>query len=138
MKSKLVIWSIGFIAAFALAVVAAAGDAGRSTASPGFYDCESITLLHHDFTDHSAESLLVHNRNVNHIFEALGMTDVVDAVPGDHFNGIWQEVQIEFTNVPGHQYCSDEDIMNDAAAGRIALHYTSEVEICVVVGPHAR
>jgi hypothetical protein len=132
------------ILAVALVAVAAAfggratlaGDAGRSTLTPGLYDCATINLLHEDFSDKSAASLLAHNKNVNHIFEAAGMIDVVDAVPGDGFNGIWQEVKINFVQIAPRQYCNEDDIYADAAAGNITLDYTSEVEICVVVGPH--
>jgi hypothetical protein len=61
---------------------------------------------------------------------------VLDAIQGDGFNPLWQEVQISFTS--GHtprQLTSDTDILAAAASGEITLSSTTEVYRCSVVGP---
>jgi hypothetical protein len=60
---------------------------------------------------------------------------VIDAIPGDGFNPIWEEVQITFIN--GHtprQLFSDDEIAEAVANGEITLDFTGEVYWCPVVG----
>ena len=109
---------------------------GRATATPAYYDAELFTVLHKDFKEKPAEALLEHNKNVNVIYVSPGFIDVIDAIPGDGFNGIWQEVGILFNpGHPPHQFTGDEDIDFAATSGEITLIPTDEVEICAVVGP---
>jgi hypothetical protein len=61
---------------------------------------------------------------------------VLDAIQGDGFNPLWQEVQIVFN--PGqtpHQFTSDTAILAAATSGVIMLQPTTEVYRCSVVGP---
>jgi len=61
---------------------------------------------------------------------------VLDAIQGDGFNPLWEEVQIAFT--AGHtprQLLSDNDVLAAAAAGEITLTVTTELYRCSVVGP---
>jgi hypothetical protein len=61
---------------------------------------------------------------------------VIDAVPADGFNPIWEEVQIAFA--PGHtprQLFSDNEVLAAAASGEVTLTLTGEVYWCPVVGP---
>jgi hypothetical protein len=60
---------------------------------------------------------------------------VIDAVPGDGFNPIWEEVQITFTagNTP-RQLFSDTEVEAAVDAGEITLTFTGEVYWCPVVG----
>ena len=60
---------------------------------------------------------------------------VIDAIPGDGFNPIWEEVQITFTddNTP-RQLFSDDEIEAALNAGEITLTFTVEVYWCPVVG----
>jgi len=68
--------------------------------------------------------------------EAAGVmfTSVLDAIQGDGFNPLWQEVQIVFVMIPPQQFFSDNDILAAAAAGQITLVPTTEVYRCSVVG----
>ena len=61
---------------------------------------------------------------------------VLDAIQGDGFNPLWEEVQIAFT--AGHtprQLLSDNDVLAAAAAGEITLTVTGELYRCSVGGP---
>src|SRR5262249_31642030 len=68
--------------------------------------------------------------------EAAGVmfTSVLDAIQGDGFNPLWQEVQIVFKTIRPKQFLSDNNILAAAAAGQIALVPTTEVYRCAVVG----
>jgi hypothetical protein len=68
--------------------------------------------------------------------EAAGVmfTSVLDAIQGDGFNPLWQEVQIVFKTIAPQQFFSDNEILAAAAAGKIALMPTTEVYRCSVVG----
>ena len=60
---------------------------------------------------------------------------MIDAIPGDGFNPIWEEIQITFT--AGHtprQLFSDDEIEEALNAGEITLEATGEVYWCPVVG----
>jgi len=60
---------------------------------------------------------------------------VIDAIPGDGFNPIWEEIQITFTT--GHtprQLFSDDEIAAAVLAGEITLELTGEVYWCPTVG----
>jgi hypothetical protein len=59
-------------------------------------------------------------------------TSVLDAIQGDGFNPLWQEVQIVFLTT--QQFFSDNEILTSAAAGQIKLAPTMEVDRCSVVG----
>src|SRR5439155_1522787 len=74
----------------------------------------------------SADALLAHNGSLNVIYESDEcMPDghmfvaVIDAIQGDGFNPLWQEVQIAFTNpgFPCQQLTGDEDIVDAAVTG---------------------
>src|SRR5207244_10769635 len=60
---------------------------------------------------------------------------VLDAIQGDGFNPLWQEVQISFNaGVTPQQLTSDNDIIAAANAGQITLTPTTEVYRCSVLG----
>jgi hypothetical protein len=66
----------------------------------------------------------------------LEFVSVLDAIQGDGFNPIWEEVQITFN--PGFtpvQLTSDTDVLAAAASGEITLTDTEEFYRCSVVGP---
>ena len=66
----------------------------------------------------------------------LSFVSVIDAIQGDGFNPIWEEVQITFN--PGFtpvQLTSDTDVLAAAASGEITLTDTEEFYRCSVVGP---
>jgi len=105
---------------------------------PAYYDDQLFTinfkLLKPD---------LHNNKSFNTIYqcdscEAAGLDfiSVLDAIQGDGFNPIWEEVQITFN--PGFtpvQLTSDTDVLAAEAAGEITLTDTEEFYRCSVVGP---
>ena len=62
--------------------------------------------------------VLLRNKSINIIYESdqavaagINFIDVLDAVPGDGMNALWNEVQIVFNaGYPPHQFFSDNDI----------------------------
>jgi hypothetical protein len=66
----------------------------------------------------------------------LNFVSVLDAIQGDGFNPIWEEVQITFNDgFTPVQLTSDTDVLAAAAAGTITLTDTEEFYRCSVVGP---
>jgi len=127
--------------AFATAVHAGSGN-GISSVIPAYYDGNLLNILFVEFSPAAERTLLQHNRSLNFIYQSdAGLPggqpfiSVIDAVPGDGFNPIWEEVQITFT--PGHtprQLFSDDEIADAFASGEIDLQGTGEVYWCPVVG----
>jgi hypothetical protein len=114
------------------------GSAGQM---PAFYDGQLFTINFKQQPSGGEGSLLTHNGSINTIYmsdqaEAAGVmfTSVLDAIQGDGFNPLWQEVQIVFKTIPPQQLFSDNEILAAAAAGKIALVPTTEVYRCAVVG----
>ena len=135
------------IAVVALSVVGtarAASDNGRAGAMPAYYDDQLFTINLKELSDSAAASLIAHNGSINEIYESDGcMPDggmfvaVIDAIQGDGFNPLWEEVQIVFDNpnFPCQQLTSDDDINQLADQGLITLQDTGEVYRCSVLGP---
>jgi len=115
----------------------AASTNGSGGNMPAYYDGQVFTinfkLLKPDL--HS-------NPSFNTIYQCdscansgLNFVSVLDAIQGDGFNPIWEEVQIAFN--PGFtpvQLTSDTDVLAAAAAGEITLTDTEEFYRCSVVG----
>ena len=105
---------------------------------PAYYDAQLFTinfkLLKPD---------LHNNKSFNTIYQCdscaesgLNFISVLDAIQGDGFNPIWEEVQITFN--PGFtpvQFFSDDEVQSAAASGEITLTDTEEFYRCSVVGP---
>ncbi len=115
----------------------AANSNGSGGDEPAYYDGQIFTinlkLMKPD---------LHNNPSFNTIYECdtcesqgLDFVSVIDAIQGDGFNPIWEEVQISFN--PGftpRQLTSDDEIADAAAAGEITLTDTEEFYRCSVVG----
>jgi len=140
--------SLNIIGATAMAiglVVSAQAEGAKGVASelPAYYDGNLFTIQFVEFPPAAEQSPLQHNRSLNFIYQSdPGLPDgqpfisVIDAVPTDGFNPIWEEVQITFT--PGHtprQLFSDDDVAAAVGAGEITLTFTGELYWCPVVGP---
>jgi hypothetical protein len=113
----------------------------RHASPPAFYDGHLFTINFKQEPSGGEASLLAHNGSINTIYmsdqaEAAGVTftSVLDAIQGDGFNPLWQEVQIVFLTIPPQQFFSDNEILAAAATGQIALVPTTEVYRCSVVG----
>src|SRR2546427_8168383 len=144
MKNHLFKLITGANLALALVAVARAGSAnGSASAIPAYYDHHLFTIQFVEFSPAAEKSLLQHNASLNFIYQSdrdlpggQPFISVIDAVPADGFNPIWEEVQITFTpgNTP-RQLFSDDEVGDAVAAGEITLAFTGEVYWCPVVGP---
>jgi len=138
---------IKIIGAAALAMVlltnAQAGSgSGSASAIPAYYDGKLFKIQFVEFSATAEKTLLQHNNSLNFIYESdhglpggAPFISVIDAIPGDGFNPIWEEVQIAFT--AGHtprQLFSDNEVEDAFNAGEITLTFTGEVYWCPVVG----
>jgi hypothetical protein len=118
-----------------------AGTSGAASAIPALYDCQTFTIQFVEFQASVEKVLIQHNTGLNFIYQydpGLGdgtpFVSVIDAIPTDGFNPIWEEVQIVFNTIAPMQFCRDDDILAAAAAGEITLVPTGEVYWCPVVG----
>jgi hypothetical protein len=140
--------AIAFVLAQALFVGIALGqhpDFGKAGEMPAFYDGQTFTINFKELAPNAEVSQLLHNGSINTIYMSdaglpggLPFIAVLDAIQGDGFNPLWQEVQIMFN--PGftpHQLMSDTEVLAAAAAipPEITLIPTTEVYRCSVVGP---
>src|SRR5437867_7084387 len=143
MKNHLFKLIVGTSLALAFVTGSQAGSAnGSASAIPAYYDGNLFTIQFVEFSPAAERSLLQHNSALNFIYQSdAGLPggqpfiSVIDAVPGDGFNPIWEEVQITFTR--GHtprQLFSDDEIEAALDAGEITLTFTGEVYWCPVVG----
>jgi hypothetical protein len=131
----------GCMALLGLASSASAGSMnGAAGQMPAYYDAQLFTINFKELPPNSESSVLAHNKSINTIYmsdqaEAMGVTfaSVIDAIQGDGFNPLWQEVQVVFVGAP-HQLFSDTEILAAAVAGEVILVPTTEVYRCSVVG----
>ena len=116
-------------------------DNGAAGEIPAFFNGQSVTINVKQLSDTAAESIIAHNKNLNIIYvtndldEKQDFTPVINAVPGQGFNALWLQVQIQFNSgVTPHQFTSEADILAAAQAGQITLINTGEVYRDSVVG----
>jgi hypothetical protein len=120
----------------------AASMNGAAGQMPAFYDGEQFTVNMKEMPGGASAALLAHNPSVNTIYATNDLDEeqefppVIDAIQGDGFNPLWQQVLIVFPEgSTHHQFFSDEEVLDAAAAGEITLVMTDEVYRCSVVGP---
>lgn len=116
---------------------------GAAGQMPAFYDGEMFTVNMKEMPDNASASLIGKNSSINTIYatndldEEQDFPPVIDAIQGDGFNPLWQQVLIVFNQgFTPHQFTSEEEILA-AAAGpnpEITLVVTDEVYRCSVVG----
>lgn len=124
------------------AVTLAGSPNGSAGQMPAFYDDHLFTINFKEEPASAEPSLINHNHSINTIFmcdqcEARGLMfiSVLDAIQGDGFNPLWQEVQISFNRgFSPRQLTSDTAVAAAAASGEITLTTTTEVYRCSVVG----
>ena len=129
--------------ALGLAATASAGNSnGVAGAMPAFYDDELFVINFKEMPADAEQALLDHNGSINTIYTSEAtlpdgsmFVAVLDAIQGDGFNPLWQEVEITFNKgVTPSQLTSDNDVLAAAAAGDIELTATGEVYRCAVIG----
>src|SRR5437016_4711495 len=144
MKNHVLKLIVGTTLALALVIGARAGSAnGRASVIPAYYDAKLFNIQFVEFSPAAEKALLAHNASLNFIYQSdpglpggQPFISVIDAIPGDGFNPIWEEVQITFT--AGHtprQLFSDTEVEDAVNSGEITLEFTGEVYWCPVVGP---
>jgi len=121
----------------------AASDNGSAGQMPALYDGELLTMNFMELPSGGEQANIQNNGSINTIYMSdpglpggQPFVSVLDAIQGDGFNPLWEEVQIAFT--AGHtprQLLSDNDVLAAAAAGEITLTVTGELYRCSVVGP---
>ena len=114
---------------------------GAGGQMPAYYDAKLFTINFKELSDNASESIIAHNGSLNFIYQSDQAVDlgfdfvsVLDAIQGEGFNPLWEEVQITFLTIPPQQYFSDDEILDAFAAGQIDLTFTGEVYRCAVVG----
>ena len=120
------------------------GENGRGSARDVFYDEELVTVNMVELSEKASEKLIENNTAINRIFASNDLDDpqdfnsVIDAIPTDGFNPLWQQFLIVFNEgFTPHQFFSDEEVL-DAASGdnpEITLEDTGEIYRCSVIGP---
>ena len=124
-----------------VALAAPGNTNGAAGQMPAYYDDELFTVNMKEMP-HS-DPLIQHNPSLNTIYASNDLDEeqdfipVIDAIQGEGFNPLWQQILIVFNEgFPPHQFFSDEEI-EAAAAGdnpEITLVATDEVYRCSVVG----
>ena len=145
MRTRLLTSVICPLVGLAFVEAAAAGSTnGVAGSMPTYYDGQLFTINFKQEPTSAEAALLAHNGSLNVIYmcdacagQVAGgdFTSVIDAIQADGFNPLWQEVQVEFLTIAPQQFTSDNDILAAEALGEIALHDTTEVYRCSVVGP---
>ena len=122
---------------------AAASMNGAGGQMPAFYDGTLFTVNMKELSDDAGGQIIANNPSLNTIYASNDLDEeqdfipVIDAIQGDGFNPLWEQILIVFN--PGftpHQFFSDEEI-EAAASGdnpEITLVDTDEVYRCSVVG----
>src|SRR5262245_58532533 len=116
---------------------------GAAGQMPAFYDGELFTVNMKEMPENASEALIEHNGSINTIYASNDLDEeqdffpVIDAIQGDGFNPLWQQVLIVFNaGFTPHQFFDDEAV-EAAAEGQnpeITLVVTDEVYRCAVVG----
>jgi len=119
-----------------------ASENGSGGDMPAYYDHQLFTINFKEEPANAEKSLLAHNKSINTIYMSdpglpggKMFISVLDAIQGDGFNPLWQEVQITFN--AGHtprQLFSDDEIDEAADSGEVTLTTTTEIYRCSVVG----
>src|SRR5437667_10425626 len=129
---------------FAIGTRLGAGNANGSAGDmPSYYDGKLFTINFKELPPGGEGANLKRNGSINTIYMSdAGLPgnqpfiSVLDAIQGDGFNPLWEEVQITFT--PGHtprQLFSDDEVASAVASGEITRSDTGELYRCSVVGP---
>ena len=126
-----------------------AGRLGPASAGqmPAFYDGELFTINLKELSDTASDSTIANNPSVNNIYVSNDLDDeqdfvpVIDAIQGDGFNPLWNQILVVFNEgFTPHQFFSDDEVLAAAAGANpeITLVDTGEVYRCSVVGPKQR
>jgi uncharacterized protein (TIGR03118 family) len=114
---------------------------GAAGQIPAFFNGQSVTINVKQLPDSAAAAILANNPSIQTIFatndldQAQAFNPVLSAVPGQNFNGLWQQVLYSFNQgFTPHQFTSEADILAAAQSVEITLNPTNEVYRDSVVG----
>lgn len=115
---------------------------GIGGAMPAFYDAKLFTINFSELPPGGESANLTNNGSINNIYQsdacvAAGhpFVSVIDAIPTDGMNPLWQEVQVVFKSTSDcQQFTSDDQVLAAAAAGTVTLVPTGELYRCSVIG----
>jgi hypothetical protein len=120
---------------------------GAAGQMPAFYEDQPVTVNMKEMPANASASLIAHNKSINTIYAQADLDEeqpfppVIDAIQGEGFNPLWQQVLITFNaGFTAHGFTSEDDVLA-AAAGpspEITLTVTDEVYRCSVVAPAPR
>jgi hypothetical protein len=142
MRSRLLGLGVLTLLAMLAPPARAASMNGAAGDMPAYYDDQLFTINFKELSSPAEASQLAHNGSINVIYMSDGglpggemFVSVLDAIQGDGFNPLWQEVQVVFNEgFTPRQLTSDTEVEAAAAAGEITLVPTDEVYRCSVVG----
>ena len=143
-----------FIAFVSLCIVCTAGQTsvalaqgspnGAAGQMPAFHDGELVTVNMKEMPSNAEGALLAHDPSINTIYASNDLDEpqefipVINAIQGDGFNPLWQQVLIVFNEgFTPHQFVSEAQVLAAATGAHpeITLNVTDEVYRCSVVGP---
>jgi hypothetical protein len=124
-----------------VALAAQGNTNGAAGQMPAYYEGELFTV--NMFEVPASDPIIQHNPSLNEIYASNDLDEeqdfipVIDAIQGEGFNPLWEQILIVFNDgFEPHQFFSEEEI-EAAAAGpdpEITLVDTDEVYRCSVVG----
>jgi hypothetical protein len=122
-------------------VATQASTNGAAGQMPAFYEGTQVTVSMKELPDHASASTIANNKSINTIYAYADLDDpqpfkpVINAIQGEGFNPLWQQVLIRFNSgFTPHQFTSEAQVLAAAQAGEITLVTTNEVYRCSVVG----
>jgi len=127
---------------WSLSAAAAASTNGSAGIMPAYYDGRLFNINFKEEPPDAEAALLAHNGSLNFIFMSdpglpggLPFVSVLDAIQGEGFNPLWEEIQVTFNaGFTPRQLLSDNEIAAAANGGEVTLRETGEVYRCAVVG----
>jgi len=118
-----------------------ANTKGAAGQMPAFYEGTQVTVNMKELPDHASASTIANNKSINTIYAYADLDEeqpfkpVINAIQGEGFNPLWQQVLISFNSgFTPHQFTSEAQVLAAAQAGEITLVTTNEVYRCSVVG----
>jgi hypothetical protein len=137
MSKRILALALGTMVLGLSTLVIAGNPNGRVLYLPAIYDAELFVINFTELPPGGEAAALANNTQTNFIYQSdedPAFISVLDAIPGDGFNPLWEEVQITFVTIAPQQFFSDNEILAAAAAGEITLDFTGELYTCSVVG----
>jgi hypothetical protein len=132
--------AVSVLSAFQIALAGSMN--GAAGEMPAFYDGQLFTVNMKELESASA-TIIQHNPSLNVIYTTKDLDEeqdfipVIDAIQGEGFNPLWEQILIVFNaGFAPRQFTSEEEVL-EAASGpnpEITLVETGEVYRCSVVG----